>query len=54
MFNILKQRDILDIKTEYIEGMEFHFVNNMFEVLDLALTNQKVKHPIDFTLKNPK
>jgi ATP-dependent Lon protease len=48
------ERDILDIKPEYIEGMEFHFVNNMFEVLDLALTNQKVKHPIDFTLKNPK
>jgi ATP-dependent Lon protease len=48
------ERDILDIKPAYIEGMEFHFVNNMFEVLDLALTNQKVKHPIDFTLKNPK
>jgi ATP-dependent Lon protease len=41
------EKDILDIKPEYIEGIKFHFVTNMFEVLDLALTQQKVKNPLE-------
>ena len=48
------EKDILDIKEEYIDGMQFHFVNNMFEVLDLALTTQKVKNPVDLSAKTVK
>jgi ATP-dependent Lon protease len=43
------EKDILDIKPDYIEGMKFHFVTNMFEVLDLALTQQQVKNPLVLT-----
>jgi len=48
------EKDILDIKPDYVEGMSFHFVNNMFEVLDLALTDEKVKNPIDLSTRKTK
>lgn len=37
------RKDIEEIKAEYVKGMTFHFVKEMKEVLDVALTNQKVK-----------
>ncbi|WP_432221564.1 endopeptidase La [Flavobacterium sp. TMP13] len=36
--------DIDEIKPEYLEGLTFHYVKEMSEVLTLALTNQKVKN----------
>jgi ATP-dependent Lon protease len=36
--------DIEEIKPEYIEGLTFHYVKEMSEVIDFALTNQKVKN----------
>ena len=36
--------DIEEIKSEYIEGLTFHYVKEMSEVIDVALTNQKVKN----------
>jgi ATP-dependent Lon protease len=36
--------DIDEIKSEYIEGLTFHYVKEMSEVIDVALTNQKVKN----------
>lgn len=41
------EKDILDIDQSYLKGMTFHYVQNMFEVLDLALTSEKVKNPIN-------
>jgi ATP-dependent Lon protease len=38
------RRDILEIKEEYLKGLTFHYVNDMSEVIDLAITNQKVKN----------
>ncbi len=38
------KRDILEIKEEYLKGLTFHYVNEMSEVIDLAITNQKVKN----------
>ncbi|RXG15675.1 ATP-dependent Lon protease [Leeuwenhoekiella aestuarii] len=37
------ERDIKEINDEYLKGLTFHYVNDMSEVLELALTNQKVK-----------
>jgi ATP-dependent Lon protease len=37
------RRDIDEIKAEYLKGLTFHYVKDMSEVLDLAITNQKVK-----------
>jgi ATP-dependent Lon protease len=36
--------DIDEIKLEYIEGMTFHYVKEMIDVLKIAITNQKVKN----------
>ena len=36
--------DIEEIKPEYLKGLTFHFVKNMSEVLEKALTKQKVKN----------
>lgn len=38
------RKDILEIKPEYIEGLTFHYVNFMSEVIDIALTKEKVKN----------
>jgi len=37
------RKDVEDIKSEYVKGLKFHYVKEMKEVLDIALTNQKVK-----------
>ena len=38
------KRDIEEIKTEYLRGLTFHYVKDMSDVLDIALTNKKVQH----------
>ncbi|MES2543241.1 MAG: endopeptidase La [Bacteroidota bacterium] len=38
------KRDIDEIKPEYINGLTFHYVKEMSEVLAIAITNQKVKN----------
>ncbi|MCF6308109.1 MAG: endopeptidase La [Flavobacteriaceae bacterium] len=38
------RRDIEEIKPEYLKGLTFHYVKDMSQVLELALTKQKVKN----------
>ncbi|WP_203295855.1 endopeptidase La [Luteirhabdus pelagi] len=38
------RRNVEEIKEEYLKGLTFHYVKNMEEVLELALTTQKVKN----------
>ena len=38
------RKDILEINEDYLKGMKFHYVNEMNEVIDIALTDQKVKN----------
>jgi ATP-dependent Lon protease len=38
------EKNILDIDDSYLKGLTFHYVSNMKEVIDLAITNQKVKN----------
>lgn len=45
------KRDIDQIKPEYLTGLTFHYVDKMIEVIDLALTNQKVKNAKELTVK---
>ena len=44
------QKDILEIKEDYIKDLKFHYVTEMREVVDLALLNEKVKDAIDLTI----
>lgn len=38
------KRDIDEIKPEYLDGLTFHYVKEMSEVLQIAITDQKVKN----------
>ncbi|PKA99524.1 ATP-dependent Lon protease [Flavobacteriaceae bacterium MAR_2009_75] len=38
------EKDILEIKKEYLKGLNFHYVTDMHEVIDIAITGQKVKN----------
>ncbi|MBC2840200.1 endopeptidase La [Robiginitalea sp. SC105] len=37
------RRDIAEIKEDYLKGLTFHYVTDMKEVIDIAVTKQKVK-----------
>ncbi len=38
------ERDILEIKKDYLKGLTFHYVTDMYEVIDIAVTDNKVKN----------
>jgi len=42
------ERDFMDIKKEYVEGLQFHFVENMLEVLELALEKEQDVNALDY------
>ena len=45
------EKDIDEIKQEYLQGLTFHYVNEMEEVLKLAVTQEVVKNPKTFTFE---
>jgi ATP-dependent Lon protease len=45
------QKDILEIKEDYIKDLQFHYVTDMREVITLALLDEKVSDAIDLTVK---
>ncbi|EDM35730.1 ATP-dependent protease La [Pedobacter sp. BAL39] len=45
------KKDILDIKESYIKDLRFHYVSEMREVIELALTADKVKNPQNLSFK---
>jgi ATP-dependent Lon protease len=42
------KKDIEEINQIYLEGLNFHFVDNILEVLELSLLKEKIKNPIKF------
>ena len=38
------RKDVLEIKQEYLKGLTFHYVTEMSEVIDIAITTQDVKY----------
>jgi ATP-dependent Lon protease len=38
------KKDIAEIKEDYIKGLTFHYVSEMSEVIDIAVTDQNVKY----------
>ena len=46
-------KDIEDIPEVYRKGVTFHFVENVKDVWDFALTQEKVKHAIPFDIDEP-
>jgi ATP-dependent Lon protease len=45
------QKDILEIKEDYIKDLNFHYITDMREVIKLALLDEKVSEPLDLTVK---
>lgn len=48
------KKDIKEIDALYLEGVTFHYVRDIKDVLDYALLDEKVADPIDFTIKENK
>lgn len=44
------EKDIIEIKPEYVKGLNFHYVEDVREVLEIALLKEKVKGAKDFTV----
>lgn len=48
------KKDVEEVKETYRQGLAFHYVGDIKEVLNLALLDQKVANPVDFTVKKEK
>jgi len=48
------QKDILEIKEDYIKELSFHYVTDMREVINLALLDHQVDDALDLTVKEDK
>ena len=46
------EKDIKEIKEDYLKGLRFHYVATMSEVIEFALLKDRVKIPLDFTIKD--
>lgn len=44
------KKDVEDIPDKYLQGLEFHYIKNMLEVLEIALLNEQVEKPIQWHL----
>ena len=45
------EKDINEIPEIYLQGVSFHYVENVQDVWDFALTNEIVDKPLDFTIE---
>jgi ATP-dependent Lon protease len=48
------RRNIEEIPEMYLKGLTFHYVNDVREVWKIALLNEKVAHPMNFSVTNEK
>lgn len=48
------QKDLEEINEKYLKGLKIHFVEYVPEVLEIALTKQKARNPIEFILPEEK
>ena len=48
------EKDVNEIPDIYLKGVTFHYVENVQDVWDFALTDEMVKNPMDFTIPEEK
>ena len=46
------QKDLEEIAPEYLKGVNFHFVENVQDVWDFALTDEKVANAVTFEIED--
>lgn len=54
IMSTLNKQDVEEIEARYLKGLKINYVDNMKEVLDLALTKERVKDPITIEAKKKK
>ena len=47
------KKDIDEIPSIYLSGINFHYVENIQDVWDFALTEELVDNPVNFTIEEP-
>ncbi|MBP5508097.1 MAG: endopeptidase La, partial [Prevotella sp.] len=47
------KKDIDEIPSIYLSGINFHYVENIQDVWDFALTDELVDNPVNFTIEEP-
>lgn len=45
------QKNVEEIPEKYLKGVDFHYVENVADVWQFALTDEKVKNPTDFSIE---
>lgn len=53
VLSVKNRRDIEEIEKQYVKGLTFHYVDNVDEVLKVALLKEKVPNPMTFSLTDP-
>ncbi len=48
VLSVDNEHEIKDIKEDYVAGLNFHYVENMMEVLDLALEKEEDENNLDY------
>ncbi len=48
ILSVDNEHDIKDIKEDYVSGLNFHYVENMMQVLDLALEKEQDENALDY------
>lgn len=48
------RKDVEEISKHYLNDLTFHYVKNMLEVIDYALLEEKVEHPVNMTMEEVK
>ena len=48
ILSVDNKRDIEDIKEDFINGLNFHYVSNMMEVVNLALEKEQDQNDLDY------
>ena len=48
------KKDVEEIPDIYLKGVTFHYVENVQDVWDFALTNQLVDNPMPFDIQEDK
>ena len=48
------EKDILEIPEMYLKGVQFHYVENVQDVWDFALSDEIVDNPLKFEIEEEK
>jgi ATP-dependent Lon protease len=51
ILSVENRKEIEDIKSEYISGLNFIYIDQMIEVVEHSLLKEKVKYPLNLAVE---